>query len=476
MPVSLADQLGAMALIDDMRGQRMLVQQHVDIPERRREVAKRIADYYASRSIEVSTKEIEEGVKAFFSSRLTFEEPKRGPLTQRLVQLYLVRDRWLKKAVVTAMVVCGLTGGAFYTRHEMDVSRTNASMAQMNAAIELHKTLTAQLLDYESLMKGHEEAVKTQQPPKSLSRILDSARPDLDKVRSLLSIVLAAPNPLHAQEQTASLQFKQENATLAQAQSLLKESIEPKFSVATELMSAFKSYTTTCATAPFLGALARYPAVMLEKKSAVLLALEQADTKGVAPATAALKLLDAAVVTSSQMEPFDQQITSAVHAFADMKLSSGDQSIANDLVQSARKALSSLDDTKARAALTELNAGLQYAQSSLTFNIVDRAGIKSGVERNYKGSGGKSWFVIAEATDALNVAHEVPIKSVETGRKAFAKLFGVRVAYDEYLRVKADKQADGHVDNRVIGTKPANTFAIKFSSRIYESPDTILEW
>lgn len=50
----------------------------------------------------------------------------------------------------------------------------------------------------------------------------------------------------------------------------------------------------------------------------------------------------------------------------------------------------------------------------LTLNIVDRKGTKSGVERNYKASGGKSWFVVVEATDSSSNVMKVPVTSAET--------------------------------------------------------------
>ena len=57
----LRDQMGAMALIDEMRHKQMIVQEHLDLPKRREEVVRRIREYYRSQNIEVSDELVEQG-------------------------------------------------------------------------------------------------------------------------------------------------------------------------------------------------------------------------------------------------------------------------------------------------------------------------------------------------------------------------------------------------------------------------------
>jgi hypothetical protein len=93
--VSLRDQLGALAVIDDLRHRDMVVQEHLDLPQRRAEVLRRVREYYASRGVEVDEATIEQGVKAYFDRRLTYEVQEISPMQARLARLYITRQRWL---------------------------------------------------------------------------------------------------------------------------------------------------------------------------------------------------------------------------------------------------------------------------------------------------------------------------------------------------------------------------------------------
>ncbi|CAN7612796.1 DUF6384 family protein [Pseudoduganella sp. LjRoot289] len=70
---SLSEQLGAMAIVDALRHKQMVVDEHLDLPKRRAEVAQRIREYYAASRLVVDDELIAEGVRAYFAQRLEFE-------------------------------------------------------------------------------------------------------------------------------------------------------------------------------------------------------------------------------------------------------------------------------------------------------------------------------------------------------------------------------------------------------------------
>lgn len=105
------------------------------------------------------------------------------------------------------------------------------------------------------------------------------------------------------------------------------------------------------------------------------------------------------------------------------------------------------------------------------------------MERCYEASGcsenstrGKSWYLIVEALDAAGKPAYVPVTSVEDNQTRWARQFGVRVSRDEYLRVRQDKLEDGHVSQRHIGEKAANSLKLRFTQRTSADPDMILQW
>ncbi|MCU1721735.1 MULTISPECIES: DUF6384 family protein [unclassified Pseudomonas] len=71
----LAEQMGAMALVDDLRHRRMEIEEHLDLAKREAEVAERIRTYYKSQGVECNDELIEQGVSEYFKQRLTFESP-----------------------------------------------------------------------------------------------------------------------------------------------------------------------------------------------------------------------------------------------------------------------------------------------------------------------------------------------------------------------------------------------------------------
>lgn len=69
----LSEQMGAMALVDELRQRRMEALEHLDLPRREAEVAERIRAYYKSQGIACDDETVAQGVRAFFEQRLVFE-------------------------------------------------------------------------------------------------------------------------------------------------------------------------------------------------------------------------------------------------------------------------------------------------------------------------------------------------------------------------------------------------------------------
>lgn len=307
--VLLRDQMGAMALIDEMRHQQIIVQEHLDMPRRREEVARRIREYYQSQNIAVNDELVEQGVRSYFEKRLTYEAPPAGRLAGLLARIYITRASWKKPAAVGVAALALLAGGNYMAQQARETAATQAA--------------------------AREAAV-------------------VDRL---------------------AVQIR-------------------------EIDERFKAMGLT---------------------------------------------------------PAEQEQIAA-------------------MVAAANAAVQERDIARAEESLANLKATLSYAETPLTFNVVDRAGVKSGVERNYSASGGKSWYLITEAIDPSGKVFPMTVASAESGTVKQARLFGVRVSKDVYENVKADKREDGHVDNRTLGNKPANSLTPRFTRAFSAQPEMILEW
>lgn len=310
--VRLREQMGAMALIDEMRHRQMVVQEHLDLPRRREEVARRIRDYYRSQNIEVEDELVEQGVRTYFDKRLSYEAPRTGKLSGLLARIYIARSSWKKPALAGVAALALLAGGSYVAQQ--------------------------------------------------------------------------------AQEREA--------------------------------------------------------------------AAERA----------------AQAATAAELDGIAAQIRKVGESFKEMGLPPSDMQQVEAMVAEANRAVSERDSARARTSLAQLEAMRAYAATPLAINVVDRSGTRTGVVRRYGASGGSAWYLIAEATDPSGRVVPVTVTSAESGERKTVSQFGVRVSQDVYESVRADKVKDGHVDDKLLGKKPANALTIKYSRTFSEQPDLILEW
>ncbi|WP_019140131.1 DUF6384 family protein [Noviherbaspirillum massiliense] len=310
--VRLREQMGAMALIDEMRHRQMVVQEHLDLPRRREEVARRIREYYRTQNITVDDELVEQGVRTYFDKRLSYEAPHTGKLSAFLSRIYITRASWKKPALAGVAVLALLAGGGYMAQQ----ARENAAVAERAAQ--------------------------------------SAANAELDRIAS--------------------------------------------------------------------------------------------------------------------------QVRKTEESFRAMGLPQSDMQQVEAMVAQADEALRAHDSARARASLDTLESTLTYAATPLTINVVDRAGAKTGVVRRYGASGGTAWYLIAEATDPAGRVVPIPVTSAESGERKQASQFGVRVSQAVYDSVRADKMDDGHVNDKVLGKKPAKALTVQYSRAYSDQPDLILEW
>jgi len=475
MAVTLTEQMGAMSLIDDMRHKQMLVQEHLNLPERRREVAQRIRDYYASKSIETDTDMVDKGVADYFSKRLTYEAGAGNKFKELIAGAYVTRNKWLSKVIIGAIVLGGTATVMVKSIDYMDNQKTVIIQAHADQNMALAKQLMA------SIQTQYDKAQELEKKSKAANlmpgmRMIDAATQTLLDASSYTKNVLKLP-AVHVTKQTrdddvntnklAADGVKQTGVELGKATTLI-QSVE-------SLLAINKEYVDTVTAGDFATKQEKYP--QLKNASAeASKAIDTADTTGVQPANKAVNQLVEAIAGVGKVDALSEREARFESQFKSMNLSSEDSSIVSVKTTRVKNSISNLDIVGAEAGLGDLDKTLQFAKTPLKLNIVDRANAKSGVERKYNDSGGKSWFLVVEATDPSGNVVPVPVKSLESGRESYASMFGVRVSQDEYNKVKANKKANGHVDNRAMGEKSANSLTLKFNQRTAAKPDMITEW
>ncbi|MBC3413831.1 hypothetical protein HU720_21280 [Pseudomonas sp. SWRI51] len=409
MSVSLSEQIGAMALVDQLRHREMEIQEHLDLPQRRAEVAERIRTYYQNSGISFDDAQIEEGVHQFFSRRLMFEAPPLGRVQRLLVRLIMARRKllsWAGAALLTALLSLG-SFALMERRQNLMVERNAHQLILDSRSLQNDIALQRQRL----------EQVRARLKAKPQALVADLA----EKIELRLPKALPAPIELPAsidRDNRGPL-----NARISQAQA--------------ELNAARENVTS---------------------------------------ATRRLNRVDSVYASLD----YQQQVLTRLDA---MPLSAADRKLLLAWNTEASNDIAALRLKKANATLNVLKDYLDYAARPLSIELVDRPGVKSGVERCYEAAGcsknstrGKSWYLVVEPLDATSKPARMPVTSVETGQTQWADLFAVRVSREEYLKVRQDKLDDGHISERMMGSKPANSLMPLFNQRTSSIPDMILEW
>lgn len=472
--VSISEQMGAMALIDELRHNQTEIQKHLDLPKHRKAVAERIREFYKAQGVEVEDALVEQGVRKYFATRLTYEAPTLRWWEQRLADGYLRRNHWLKwVAIWTPIVLYSLYAWTHVIIDFKEQRRyTYADLVSLQN--EAHSRAQQVFLLQEQIAKL-EPAVASSQVA-SARRLLDKAKDRLATARQQTTIKL--PQFAVPEEQRSF----NDGVMVSNARTDLRRSITSLKDVRAQLdeidtlLTAVQKLKNLTASREFLVASKVVPEVAAAAKEAQG-ALDEADTRGVAVAMAkvdqAIRLTDQQSLNPNYLATLE----AARASVRQMNLSQADAAQFQPLLSQVAQAIQALDVATTTRGLKEIEQLLAFAKTPLTLDIVSRAGEKSMVERNFDPTGGKSWYLLTEATDAAGNVLPVPITSIETGEKRYASVFGVRVNQATYQEVKNDKLADGHVDNRRLGSKDANSLSFKFlKGRTTAKPAYILEW
>lgn len=449
--ISLEDQLGAMSVIDALRHQQRVVRDLVDLPQRRREVAARLQAYYAQKGIDVDQDTIDSGVRTYFAKRLEFTAPQTSRFQDAWARAYIKRGVWMKPLAIGTVSIALLVSGSVWIKSEWDARKLAAQQAQQQRA---QKTF-AQLLHSARAYQVEFEA-DTQAPARLVAAVrsrIDALIPKLERAQE------------HADAGSANALG--EMGTLSMGFTLIKDRRAAIAAVRAALPLLARAENTE---EPALRRRALDLRVQLE-------GIESTDQANlfVDEVQALVRSLDAL----PQLRAIALERDTARAAFENMKLSDASRQHVGQIVQDVTDAIAALDVSRATKAMVVLQKLLDYAKTPVKFQIVSRAGVKSGVERTAHDGGGKAWYLIVEATRPDGRPIEVPVESVETGGKKRTSLFGVRVSQAKFEQVKRDKLDDGHVNDRQMGEKPVNSLDMQFSTAVRNtdgSVNLITEW
>lgn len=154
------------------------------------------------------------------------------------------------------------------------------------------------------------------------------------------------------------------------------------------------------------------------------------------------------------------------------------QKEARELTTAAETALSAGQLESAQNAIAQLRDYLIFVRSAFVLRIVNRPGIKSGIDRYFTDASGKrvaGYYVIVEALDSTGRAITQWIRNEEDGRLKQTTLWGERIPKDVYEKINKDKLDNGRIDQDIVGAKKAGS-AKNIYSMIPQSVGRITRW
>jgi len=148
---------------------------------------------------------------------------------------------------------------------------------------------------------------------------------------------------------------------------------------------------------------------------------------------------------------------------------------ADALLAAGQAALLTPDQQAATTALDSLRQLGTELGRSYTLRIVARPGEKSGVWRiPNTNEGARNYYLIVEAVDADGKRVPVTVTSEESGNSEQVERWGLRVDKPQFDAVAADKQDDGIIQNRQVGSKRAGYLRPEYT--ISTSGAVITKW
>ncbi|UXJ52464.1 DUF6384 family protein [Pseudomonas citronellolis] len=468
--VTLREQMGAMAVVDELRHRQMQTLELLDIGERREEVARRIREYYQGQGIQCADEVIEQGVQQYFAGRLRYASPRLKPLTGLLATIYSTHPKWFP--VYGRWAFKGvLLGLGIWLSLALWQSINVGKVQQMaDQLLQQQSQLASQAGDQAQRIEMLAERNTSSEP---IQRLLQRPQADLEKLNAQLSTGI----PSKVTRST----YKEDREAIETARTRMNESqtllagIVTDLSETADLQSTLETLQTIRTRDSYQPLIREYPAIPKALEAAQH-AAETADHGSVATAISLTRDTLDKIRAAAAMRPYSAKLDELTKDFQRLRLPARDQSIVNARLKAFAAQIQSLNTSELADTQMDLEQLLDFAKSPLELRIVDRTGEKSGAERTYDDSGGRSWYLIAEAVDASGEAYAVPVTDSESGDFGMATVFGVRVSKVEYDKVKADKQDDGHIGKRTLGNKAANSLALRFGSRVSANPDMILSW
>ncbi|SQI43531.1 Uncharacterised protein [Leminorella richardii] len=457
--VKLSDQLGAMAIIDELYQQQTALEELLNPIALRQTMAQRIREYYRSRGMDIQDALIEQGVDEWFADRLRFSMPKPAWHQRLLARLYLKRKRVFRVFFSLLMVAVALIA-----INVIAVKMTKNTIAGLQ---QVEQSLLQKINGHHSellALNGSELRYASASGEALRSSSIALAEKAMKQGRTFAQVV--------AESSSSYITLSKQKASLngiSSATQIDAQSIEKKLAQYRALADADRQLQQIADDSGF-AALSRRYAPLRQAFERAAASMSESAEKGLE----SLKTLESAYRLAQEAQAVAQEAERSMEQLKRLVPTAQERSLAQSDVNDIQRALAQFDLVSAKRSLEHLRYLTELAPENLTLTIVDRVGEKSGVERTYEDSGGKTWYIIVEALTPSGQPFPLWLTDAETGQSRRVTTFGLQVSRNDYDRVRNDKLDDGRIQKKQVGKKSSGR--LNFSYTRSTSGSVIMEW
>lgn len=465
---SIREQVGALEIIDRMRHEQVVIEENLNLPQRREAVAQKIKAHYQANGIQVSQEMIDEGVRRFFDNRFTFEPPMLNLVQKALLSMAFKYERALTvnkgRTISIVWFVVILAGMGAIAPSIVDRVQSVRYYDIAHSA----KTL-------------REDTAKNIERLNSLVADLDlGAAPAIEAAHQ--RILGEYKRIISESETSIPDSFSESLGGLAGTEKKLDE-LENRYQVVgtaarrfNHLLDDYVGYQKTINT------IDKKTLTLVEKNFpniVVLINQINSVTKDRDSDFSALQNIQSSMrILSTNSEPILDAVDTVNKFEAEGVLSSKEVIQFSSRFNEAFNPDSNISADKAAQELSLLYA---FYKSEVELHISNQPGVKTGVVRSYSESGSPSissdttYLIVSSTSNKLEI--KTPVYNAETEKTSFVSTFGVSVTSKAFEEAKQDKLDDGFVDRSFMGSKLRNSFDISYDyNRVSRNRRLISAW
>ena len=433
--IKLSEQLGAMAIIDELYQKQQLLLEHLDRDVLRDRLKENIRNYYQTKGQSIDDSLIEKGINLWFDKRLRFNAPKRNWFMHFLALCYIKRNILYSIIfiILSALALINFAEITFAKKIKNNIDSTYNHILSTKSTLD---DLNKKFLEIDKYPINFSQVPIKKLKNSIIDLLNQNIIPSIIKSGTDISSI--------AQKDEDILKYLKEtdesiNTRLSEITSLITQ--------LQELLEKDKKLTKLTQNQVFTDVSKKYP-ILQNAVDSILDNLNQGQTD------IDINRIETLYSSIERAEFLEKKIESDNKQLLELNVPKSDMDPIIALQTSLLADLKDLNFENVENYQTMMAYYIKLAQTNLTLTIVDHPDHKSGVERTHENTNGKSWYLIVQALTPTGKPTSIWVKSIETGESKLVEMFGQQVTLKAFNDVKEDKINDGHIDNNKLCTKP----------------------